>query len=134
LHGIEFLVGTATGDGTPKDPLAREILGQLGSYFQDGKIRFHLPVNLCGTEFQNRVWRFLSLIEPGQVLSCGEIARRLGSSPRAVGNACRRNPVPIVIPCHRVVSARGIGGYGGETGGDKLGVKRWLLSHEGVML
>ena len=134
LYGIDFLPGTPVNGTTPEDPLEREVARQLTAYFQDGRSRFCLPLGFRGTDFQNRVWHSLSQIGPGQVLSYGAIARQLDSSPRAVGNACRQNPIPIVVPCHRVVSARGIGGYGGEIRGTKLQMKRWLLSPEGVVL
>ena len=66
------------------------------------------------------------------VSTCAECREpRSFTGARAVGNACRRNPVPVVIPCHRVVSARGIGGYAGDTGGNLLRIKSWLLQHEG---
>ena len=67
-------------------------------------------------------------------LTYGEMAKKLDSSPRAVGNACRANPLPIIIPCHRVVSQSGIGGYGGHTEGEVLAIKEWLLHHEGVII
>lgn len=134
LCGIDFLSETPADETVPEDPQERRVLAQLAAYFRDGRIRFCLPLSLRGTDFQNRVWRLLGQIEPGQVRSYGAIARQLHSSPRAVGNACRQNPMPIVVPCHRVVSARGIGGYGGEVQGSKLQVKRWLLCHEGVSL
>ena len=76
------------------------------------------------------MWRELKNIPSGKVVSYGELAKRLGTSARAVGNACRKNPVPVVIPCHRVVSATGIGGYAGDTSGDLLKIKSWLLQHE----
>ena len=118
----------------PGDPLAREVHRQLRQYFEQGQMRFSLPLELRGTEFQQSVWRALCRIPPGQVESYGAVARLLGSSARAVGNACRRNPIPLVVPCHRVVSAAGIGGYGGATDGRRIEVKRWLLAHEGVTL
>lgn len=85
---------------------------------------------LAGTEFQNKVWQILSSISPGKTITYGDIAKQLGSSPRAVGNACRRNPVPIFIPCHRVVSTSGRGGFMGHTSGEPLAIKEWLLAHE----
>lgn len=133
LSGIDFLTTVVTAQTTPKDPMALEVLRQLMAYFRDPQSPFRLPVEMGGTEFQRRVWRTLIQIPPGQVLSYGAVARQLNSGPRAV-NACRSNPIPIVVPCHRVVSCRGMGGYAGETGGGKLQIKRWLLSHEGVAL
>jgi methylated-DNA-[protein]-cysteine S-methyltransferase len=112
--------------------LAAEVTKQLEAYFSDARFRFDLPLKMVGSEFQQKVWRQLQQIAPGQVKTYGEIAKVLNSSPRAVGGACRANPLPIVIPCHRVVASNGIGGYGGATDGYKLQQKRWLLAHEGV--
>jgi methylated-DNA-[protein]-cysteine S-methyltransferase len=89
--------------------------------------------NGVGTAFQRRVWRALSIIPPGQVRTYGELARSLASSPRAVGNAARANPWPLVVPCHRLVASQGLGGYGGATQGRGLAIKRWLLAHEGYL-
>jgi methylated-DNA-[protein]-cysteine S-methyltransferase len=86
----------------------------------------------AGTPFQRRVWQRLSAIPAGETLTYGALARELGTSARAVGGACRTNPIPLVIPCHRVVATNGLGGYSGERGGDWLAKKRWLLAHEGV--
>lgn len=87
-----------------------------------------------GTEFQKDVWNALLEIPYGEVRTYKQVAEQLGSSPRAVGNACRKNPIVILIPCHRVISVSGIGGYAGETGGDEIKIKRWLLQHEGVSI
>ncbi|EGV17351.1 methylated-DNA--[protein]-cysteine S-methyltransferase [Thiocapsa marina] len=103
---------------------------QLAAYFEKGSTGFDLPVVLDGTDFQQRVWAELSRIPSGETRTYGEIARQLGSAPRAVGQACRANPCPIVVPCHRVVAVDGLGGFSGDTSGRKLAVKRWLLSHE----
>lgn len=103
----------------------------LEAYFREGHIpgtRLLLP---CGTPFQQRVWQALQQIPPGETRRYGELAEQLGSSARAVANACRANPLPILIPCHRVVSASGMGGYMGERDGPALEIKRWLLHHEG---
>jgi len=112
--------------------LPQAIADQLDAYFLDGSYRFDLPIELQGTLFQRRVWQALRGIEPGQIRTYGELARELGTSPRALGGACRANPCPIVIPCHRVLAADGLGGFAGDTSGRKLAVKRWLLEHEGV--
>ncbi|UHD16784.1 methylated-DNA--[protein]-cysteine S-methyltransferase [Thiocapsa bogorovii] len=103
---------------------------QLRAYFEQASTGFDLPVSLVGTDFQQRVWAELRRIPAGETRTYGEIARRLGSGPRAVGQACRANPCPIVVPCHRVVAVDGLGGFSGDTNGRKLAVKRWLLGHE----
>jgi methylated-DNA-[protein]-cysteine S-methyltransferase len=115
---------------TPKTPTARRISKQLQAYIKNPKSRFDMPLAFDGTPFQHRVWRALQRIPAGKVTSYGELARQLKSSARAVGNACRRNPLPIVVPCHRVVAVNGDGGFMGKRGGQALVVKRWLLAHE----
>ena len=92
------------------------------------KIDFQLNVS----EFQKSVLDQLLLIPFGETRTYGDIAKILDTSPRAVGNACRHNPVPLVIPCHRVVSTKDIGGYDGAKSGDLLAVKYKLLAMEGV--
>ncbi len=119
---------------TMDDPLARKVVQQMEHYFRDSGFRFDLPLQMAGTEFQRSVWKELQRIKPGRVKTYGEIAQILHSSPRAVGNACRANPIPVIVPCHRVVSAQGIGGYAGAVDGKLLDQKRWLLNHEGVQL
>lgn len=118
--------------GKPETPAARAAENQLHRYFDDPHSGFKLKLALDGTPFQQRVWKRLVRIPPGKPLSYGELARRLGTGPRAVGGACRANPAPIVIPCHRVVAATGAGGYCGNMRGKFLRAKRWLLRHEGV--
>lgn len=111
---------------------ARRVARELTGYFEDGTRPFRLDVVPAGTDFQQRVWRALQAIPPGQTRTYGELARQLGSGPRAVGNACRNNPVSVVVPCHRVVAVSGPGGYSGHMAGVPLRRKRWLLAHEGV--
>ncbi len=118
------------------DPLleraAREILEYL-----DGRRRcFEVPVRYPGdaTAFQRRVWDALRRIPYGTIRTYGELARELGTSPRAVGGACARNPIPILVPCHRVVARGGLGGFAGQwETGLALDVKRRLLALEGVI-
>ena len=93
-----------------------------------------IDVSLDVTPFQLRVLKQLQKIPYGETRSYGQIARILKTSPRAVGNACRNNPLPIIIPCHRVVAANGIGGYDGARTGTLLNIKRRLLEMEGVCL
>lgn len=103
----------------------------LRGYFQGHKIAPKLPVDVQATAFQRRVWQELKKIPYGQTRSYSEIARRMGRprAARAVARACATNPVPIVIPCHRVVRADGsLGGYGGG-----IARKRALLSQEGAL-
>jgi methylated-DNA-[protein]-cysteine S-methyltransferase len=110
-------------------PLLDEAKRQLDSYF-GGRLRvFDLPLQPRGTPFQEDLWRLLAKIPYGTVLTYGALATRLKSAPRAVGGACGKNPIPILIPCHRVLAAGGfLGGYSGGTG---IETKRALLRHEG---
>jgi len=85
---------------------------------------------LQGTDFQRRVWRALSKIPYAEVKTYGQLAKELQTSARAIGNACRQNPLPIIIPCHRIVASHGIGGFAGKTTGSHIDAKRWLLAHE----
>ena len=129
LAGISFLPDGVTPI-EPTSPLAERACAQVERYLRDPGFRFRLPVKPAGTAFQRRVWDAIAAIAPGRTRSYGEIARELGSAPRAVGQACGENPYPLVIPCHRVVAAGGIGGFAHAGDGYLLRIKRWLLSHE----
>lgn len=107
---------------------------QLKNYFLSATPFSSISLFAKGTKFQKLVWNELSRIPFGETRTYGEIAQKLNSSARAVGNACRKNPIAIIVPCHRVISAKGLGGYAGETKGHQLNIKRWLLNHEGVIL
>lgn len=93
-----------------------------------------IDVSLDVSPFQLQVLKQLQKIPYGETRTYGEIAKILKTSPRAVGNACRNNPLPIIIPCHRVVAANDIGGYDGAKSGDLLAIKYSLLAREGVLL
>lgn len=108
----------------------REVARQLLDYFQNKLSCFSLPLCLRGTSFQQQVWEALQQVKIGEVVTYGQLAKRLGTSARAVGNACRANPVPIIIPCHRIVAANGLGGFMGRSSGAELDLKTWLLGHE----
>ena len=114
-------------------PVLDEAARQLEAYFAGELVTFDLPLELDGTEFQRHCWLALASIPYGQTVSYGEQARRLGLGPeaaRAVGAANGQNPLPIVLPCHRVIGADGsLTGFGGG-----LHVKRFLLEHEGALL
>lgn len=115
----------------PTNALAERACAQLAAYLSDPKAGFDLPLKAAGTDFQRSVWRTIAAIPKGKTLTYGEIARQLKSAPRAVGQACGRNPYPVVVPCHRVVAADGgLGGFASATGGYLLDTKRWLLAHE----
>ena len=127
---IVFLPKSAQALG-PQDRLSARACAQIERYLGDSEFRFDLPLASRGTPFQHRVWGKIAAIGAGLTRSYGEIARELASSPRAVGQACGANPVPLVVPCHRVLAAGGIGGFAHHEGGFYLAVKRWLLAHEG---
>jgi methylated-DNA-[protein]-cysteine S-methyltransferase len=133
LVRIDYLTGRVALNPA-STPFEREISGQLAGFFKTPAHRFTLALDMQGTDFQRRVWQALTCIPAGQTLTYGELAAQLDSGARAVGNACRNNPVSIVVPCHRVVSAAGIGGYSGKTDGREIGRKQWLLRHEGNTL
>lgn len=114
----------------PRTALAEAAARQLERYREDANARFDLPLHVEGTPFQRRLWDALCEIPRGKTLTYGELARWLGGEARAVGQACGDNRLPIVIPCHRVVAADGLGGFAHSTGGYLLEAKRWLLLHE----
>lgn len=113
-------------------PLLEDAVLQLASYFKGDHKHFSIPIGATGTNFQKTVWSFLIKIPYGSTLSYGDIARDLGSSPRAIGGACGKNPISIIIPCHRVLAANlKIGGYSSEGG---ILTKAALLRIEGITL
>lgn len=101
---------------------------QLASYFDGDLTKFSLPLAPSGTPFQRQVWESMTRIPYGETLSYGSVAEEIDSSPRAVGTACGRNPIPIIIPCHRVVGNGGA--LVGYSGGEGVETKRYLLAHE----
>ena len=125
-----MLVSHNTELQPPDNGVARKIYQALQRYVRDPLTRFDLPLNVVGTDFQKRVWRALEKIPPGKPVTYGALAKRLKTSARAIGGACRENPVPIIVPCHRVTGAADRGGYMGQTRGPAVQMKHWLLSHE----
>ena len=110
--------------------LSQSINLALSDYFRGKLIQFDITLAPAATEFQQRFRQALLAIPFGTTKTYGELAKQLNSSPRAIGAACRANRIPIIVPCHRVVAANGIGGYAGETEGELITRKRWLLDHE----
>jgi methylated-DNA-[protein]-cysteine S-methyltransferase len=131
--GIRYLPLSADSKH-PANALAERAARQLERYREDPDAKFDLPLLIEGTEFQRRVWDAMRAIPRGRTLTYGEMARKLGGmdheAARVVGQACGDNRLPVVIPCHRVVAADGIGGFGHSTDGFLLEAKRWLLMHE----
>jgi methylated-DNA-[protein]-cysteine S-methyltransferase len=130
LIGIEFL--STQPEVAAASPLVAEAERQLLAYSGDPDFRFDLPLAPAGTEFRRRVWHAISAIPRGETRTYGELARDLGSSARAVGQACGDNPYPLIVPCHRVVASGGTGGFNHARDGLLLDIKRWLLRHEGA--
>jgi methylated-DNA-[protein]-cysteine S-methyltransferase len=119
----------------PQDAVAERAAAQVVRYFGDADFVFDLPLVETGSTFQRRVWDMIAAIPRGKVRTYGELAKLLESHPRAVGQACGANWFPLVVPCHRVTAAGGLGGFAStdDENGFHLGVKRWLLRHEGAL-
>ncbi len=132
LTGISFLAPGVASQAA-RTGVAREVCAQLRAYVADPGFRFDLPLRTAGTPHQQKVWQAMCAIPPGEVRSYGKVAAQLRSSALAVGQACGANPIPIVIPCHRIVGASGIGGFANHREGWLLDIKRWLLRHEGAL-
>ena len=119
------------GGPSPNGGVLAEAARQLSEYFAGARRAFDLPVAPEGTPFRRRVWAAMQAIPYGQTRSYGDLARDLDSAPRAVGGACGANPIPLIIPCHRVVGAGGtLGGFSGGAGCD---TKRQLLALESAL-
>lgn len=113
------------------DCLKKMVIEALDNYFNSGLFESEISLRPQGTPFQLKVWQALKTIPFGSVRTYGDVAKECHSSSRAVGQACRRNNIPLFIPCHRVVAAKGLGGFMG--GYRHVGRKRWLLQHEGIL-
>lgn len=128
-HYIYHAVFTNTPVLSPAStPQSRLIQSELDSYTNNCHHRFQLPLKPQGTLYQQRVWDALRLIPIGCTVTYGELAKTLRSSPRAIGQACKKNPITVFIPCHRVVGKTNKGGYMGRA--DALYYKIALLNHE----
>lgn len=112
---------------TPCVDLLRRAIDQLAEYFAGVSVRFDLPLTRAASPFQTQLRQAMIDIPHGHTASYAEIARQIDSSPRAVGTGCGRNPIPVIVPCHRVLASTGIGGY---SGGNGLETKRGLLALE----
>ncbi|GAB3380505.1 methylated-DNA--[protein]-cysteine S-methyltransferase [Massilia agri] len=114
--------------------VAAQAAEQVARYLADPDFHFDLPLFEAGTDFQRRVWSEISSIPRGSVKTYGQLAKTIGSAPRAVGQACGANWFPLIIPCHRVTASGGLGGFSNQDdeNGFHLSVKRWLLRHEGA--
>ena len=143
IKGIHYQhAGSTKADGIENDPIfAKKIINELESYFNRSDSQFSVLCDLsAGTEFQQKVWQALLEIPVGETRTYGALAKQLKTSARAVGNACRQNFFPVIVPCHRVLSASGMGGYAGDTSVKQRGqidymqIKHWLLTHEKTVI
>ena len=118
----------------PANELAAAAAAQVQRYFTDPTASFTLPLAVHGSEFQCAVWKEIAAIPTGETRRYGDLAAALHAPARSVGQACGDNRLPIVIPCHRVVGATGLGGFAHSKNGHAITIKRWLLEHEGALV
>jgi methylated-DNA-[protein]-cysteine S-methyltransferase len=135
VTGIRFLAPDVPAKAPKKNTIAFLACVQIQSYLDDAAFEFDLPLKLLSTRHRLEVWEAMQRIPAGATRTYGELAKELGSSARAVGGACGANPIPVVVPCHRIIGAgHAIGGFmGASAEGFELGIKRWLLEHEGAL-
>ena len=126
---LQFLP-PGTSETPPSSALLQQAIFELQQYFENPHHRFQFPWISRGTEFQHRVWTTISQIPCGQSRTYGALAKQLKTAPQALGQACGANPCPIVVPCHRVVGQRNLGGFAHTKTDWLLHTKQWLLCHE----
>jgi methylated-DNA-[protein]-cysteine S-methyltransferase len=129
LMRLDFLPAD-TSVSAQLDARAEHLARELAAYWTQPTHTFDLRFELAGTPFQQRVWHALIEVPAGHPTTYGALAKQLGTAARAVGQACGSNPLPILVPCHRVVAANGLGGFMHAATGAPLDVKTWLLAHE----
>ena len=132
LQAINFLYD-AQPVRSPRSLFTETVAIQLEKFFADPSFQFDLPLVAPTTPFQLQARQALLSIPLGKTMSYGNVAKTIASSARAIAGACRRNPVPIVVPCHRVVAVNGLGGFSGAIDGHPLATKKWLLKHESAI-
>ena len=135
LLGVHFLPATVAAKTPKTNTIAHLACVQLMAYLDNPQFIFDLPLKLSGSKHQVDVWQGMRKIPAGKTMTYGALADGVGSSARAVGTACGQNPIPVIVPCHRIVAANG--GLGGFMGGkleNPLIIKQWLLRHEGALL
>ncbi len=135
VTGIRFLAPSVRALAPPRNTIAFLACVQLQAYLENPNYRFDLPLRLGGTRHRLAVWEAMQRIPAGKVRTYGDVAKELKSSARAVGGASGANPIPVVVPCHRIIGSGGsIGGFmGAKDDGFELGIKRWLLEHENAL-
>ncbi|WP_010138480.1 methylated-DNA--[protein]-cysteine S-methyltransferase [Oceanicola sp. S124] len=116
------------GPEAPTELLRRGI-DQLAEYFDGRRRSFDLPLRIAGGDFQRRICTEIAAIPFGETRTYGDLARTLSAPAQAVGQGCGGNPIPVIVPCHRILAATGLGGFSGEGG---VETKVWLLKHEGA--
>jgi methylated-DNA-[protein]-cysteine S-methyltransferase len=129
LQGIDLFSSPVVAS-TLSNPTIQKFIRELEAFFVQAHNTWSTPLLFHGTDFQQKVWQYLRTIPIGEMQTYSEVAKALNSSARAIGNVCHANPFPIVVPCHRVVSKQGIGGFGGKTDGQEIMLKQWLLEYE----
>jgi methylated-DNA-[protein]-cysteine S-methyltransferase len=129
LLGIDFLP-VSDESQSPESAMAETVCVQLQRYFADPDASFSIPLRYTASAHRQKVWQAILSIPRGETRSYGELAAELHSCAQAVGQACGANPIPIIIPCHRVVGKSGLGGFMRHAQGSPLNIKRWLLAHE----
>ena len=135
VTAIRYLAPSVPALAPKKGTIAFLACVEIQAYLDDPSFRFALPLALSGSRHELAVWEAMQKIPSGRTRTYGDLAADIGSSPRAVGAACGSNPIPIVVPCHRVIATGGrIGGFmGSKAEGFELSIKRWLLGHEGAL-
>jgi len=129
IEAVNFLYNTVKMRKASSE-LAEKTVYQLEQFFLDPNSQFDLPIAASSTPFQMKVRNALLSIPVGKTMTYGNVAKTIASSARAIAGGCRRNPVPIIVPCHRIVAANGLGGFSGALDGPPLATKKWLLEHE----
>ena len=135
VTGIRYLAPSVPAKAPKRNSIAYLACVEIQAYLDNPLFEFNLPLRLAGTRHRLAVWEAMQRIPAGKTRTYGDLARELGTSARAVGGACGANPIPLVVPCHRVIASGGaIGGFMGERDeGFELSIKRWLLEHEGAL-
>ena len=135
ITGVRYLVPSHPAKAPKRDSIAFLACVQIQAYLDNPAYEFDLPLRLAGTHHRLQVWEAMQKIPAGKVRTYGDLAAELKSSARAVGGACGANPIPLVVPCHRIIAANGrLGGFmGAREEGFELSIKRWLLAHEGAL-
>lgn len=115
---------------SPTHSLAKKAVAELEHYFNYPHTQFSVPLQAVGTQLQQQIWQAMQKIPVGKTLTYSDLATKLNTSPRVVGNACRANPIPLFIPCHRILGKSNLGGFSGAITGEPMIRKIWLLQHE----